>query len=210
MGSEKVLSLLSLPQVEVSCLVTSTERTKLRVTAPHTLASPGRERRERGRARWEDWNVVKEMPVADWLNPQMTTPTKGKPTTSYPAGGRSQQLFRYDSYPVLCFLCFLHILFSLYIVYTGISSYLQMLCTFFPPFFESYFPLKRKVEKKTQKRWYAYWNCCHCDCCQYLCDLQDIKEVVIDILSMIRPFRNSVHILIIFLVFKKCSLLQNM
>lgn len=151
-GSEKVLSLLSLPQVEVSCLVTSTERTKLRVTAPHTLASPGRERRERGRARWEDWNVVKEMPVADWLNPQMTTPTKGKPTTSYPAGGRSQQLFRYDSYPVLCFLCFLHIIFSLYIVYTGISSYLQMLCTFFPPFFESYFPLKRKVEKKNTKK----------------------------------------------------------
>lgn len=68
MGSEKVLSLFSLPQVEVSCLVTSTERTKLRVTAPHTLASPGRERRERGRARWEDWNVVKELLVADWLN----------------------------------------------------------------------------------------------------------------------------------------------
>lgn len=50
MGVRKALFPLSLPQVEVSRLVTSTKRPKLRVTvrAP-TLGSQGRERREAGR-----------------------------------------------------------------------------------------------------------------------------------------------------------------
>lgn len=68
-GVRKVLSLLSLPQVCVSCLVTSTTGTKLRVNVhKHGLLGQGEEGEEKGVRK--DWNAVEELLNFHWPIPQ--------------------------------------------------------------------------------------------------------------------------------------------